>query len=93
VFSNILQSGFQGALYSVNPNYSEEQNYKSYSSTSQINNAVELVVITSPLHTLSDIIKECGEHKVKAAIIIADNTSNFYETSKTLVQQTVSSCI
>ncbi|MFK5951156.1 MAG: acetate--CoA ligase family protein [Methylococcales bacterium] len=84
VFSNIRQSGFQGALYSVNPNYSKDQDYRSYSSISQINAPVELAVITSPLHTLPNIIKECGEHKVKVAIIITDSISNVDETSKIL---------
>lgn len=89
VFSNILQGGFQGALYPINPDYSEVQTYKAYSSISQINNAVELAVITSPLHTLPKIIKECGEHKVKAAIIIDDNISNIDETSETLEQAVI----
>ncbi len=89
VFSNILQSGFQGTLYPINPNCSKVQNYKAYSSISQINTAVELAVITSPLHTLPSIIKECGEHKIKVAIIIADSISTIDETSKILEQAVI----
>jgi acetyltransferase len=70
VFKNMLDSGFQGALYPVNSKNSEVQGRKAYASISDIEERVELVVIATPPQTVPDIIEECGEHGVKAAVII-----------------------
>jgi acetyltransferase len=77
VFQNMLQSGFQGALFAINPKNPEVQGCKAYCSISQINEPVELAVIATPPETVPNIIDECGKHKVKAAVII---TAGFGET-------------
>ena len=77
VFQNMLQSGFQGALYPINPKNPEVQGCKAYSSIAQINAPVELAVIATPPQTVPGIIEECGQHNVKAAVII---TAGFGET-------------
>jgi len=77
VFQNLLQSGFQGALYPINTNHSEVQGYKAYSSISQITEPVDLAVITTPPQFVPEIIEECGRHNVKAAVII---TAGFSES-------------
>ncbi|MBA2659375.1 MAG: bifunctional acetate--CoA ligase family protein/GNAT family N-acetyltransferase [Nitrosospira sp.] len=70
VFQNMLKSGFQGALYAINPKYSEVQGKLAYPSIAEIGEPVELVVIATPPQTVLGIIKSCGIHGVKAAIII-----------------------
>jgi acetyltransferase len=77
VFQNMLQSGYQGALYPINPKHAKVQGCKAYVSISQINKPVELAVITTPAQAVPDIIEACGKHKVKAAVII---TAGFSET-------------
>ena len=70
VFQNMLQSGFQGSLYAINPKNSEVQGCKAFCSISQINEPIELAVIATPPATVPGIIDECGRHNVKAAVII-----------------------
>lgn len=77
VFQNMLESGFQGALYPINPKYPEVQGKPAYASIAEINEPVELVVIATPPQTVPSIIESCGIHGVKAAIII---TAGFGET-------------
>ena len=77
VFRNMLQSGFQGALYPINPKHEEVQGRKTFASLFQINETVELAVIATPPQTVPDIIEDCGKHGVKAAVII---TAGFCET-------------
>ena len=79
VFQNMLQSGYQGALYPINPMHSEIQGCKAYASISQIAEPVELAVIATPAQTVPDIIEECGKHRVQAAVII---TAGFGETGE-----------
>lgn len=70
VFQNMLESGFQGALYPINAKNSQVQGRKAYASISEIEEKVELVVIATPPQTVPDIIEECGKRGVKAAVII-----------------------
>lgn len=70
VFHNMLQSGYQGALYPINPNHAKIQGHKAYASISQIQEPVDLAIIATPPQSVPDIIEECGKHNVKAAVII-----------------------
>lgn len=70
VFQNMLESGFQGALYPINSKNAEVQGRKAYASISDVEEKVELVVIATPPQTVPDIIEECGKRGVKAAVII-----------------------
>ncbi|TAJ78719.1 MAG: GNAT family N-acetyltransferase [Gallionellaceae bacterium] len=70
VFQNMLESGFQGALYPINSKNAEVQGRKAYASISAIEEKIELVVIATPPQTVPDIIDECGKRGVKAAVII-----------------------
>ena len=77
VFQNMLESGYQGALFPVNAKNAEVQGRKAYASIGKIEEPVELVVIATPPQTVPDIIEDCGKHGVKAAVII---TAGFGET-------------
>jgi acetyltransferase len=79
VFQNMLQSGYQGALYPINSSRPEVQGCKAYDSISQITEPVELAVIATPPQSVPDIIEECGKHNVKAAVII---TAGFGEAGE-----------
>lgn len=70
VFKNMLDSGFQGALYPINTKNSEVQGHQAYANISAVKDKVELVVIATPPQTVPDIIEECGKRGVRAAVII-----------------------
>ncbi|MBK9160653.1 MAG: bifunctional acetate--CoA ligase family protein/GNAT family N-acetyltransferase [Nitrosomonadales bacterium] len=77
VFQNMLESGFKGNLYPINPKNPEVQGKRAYASIADIGEQVELVVVATPPKTVPGIIEECGLHGVKAAVII---TAGFSET-------------
>ncbi|MFZ3088211.1 MAG: bifunctional acetate--CoA ligase family protein/GNAT family N-acetyltransferase [Methylotenera sp.] len=77
VFRNMLQSGYQGTLYPINPNHAKIQGRKAYASISQIHEPVDLAIIATPPQSVPAIIEECGKHNVKAAVII---TAGFGES-------------
>ncbi len=84
VFQNMLQSGYQGALYPINPTHAEIQGCRAYSSISQIAEPVELAVIATPPQSVPDIIEECGKHNVRAAVIITAGFGESGEEGKAL---------
>ncbi|MDP1550416.1 MAG: bifunctional acetate--CoA ligase family protein/GNAT family N-acetyltransferase [Nitrosomonas sp.] len=80
VLSNMLKSGYKGALFPINPKHEEIQGHKAYASLFQISEIVELAVIATPAQTVPDIIEDCGKHGIKAAVIIS---AGFSETGPT----------
>jgi acetyltransferase len=71
VFKNMLEGGYKGRLYPINPKHEQIQGQNAYESLKVIHEPVELAVITTPAHTVPDIMDQCGEHGVKSAIIIS----------------------
>ena len=70
VFHNMLQSGYQGALYPINPNHDKIQGHKAFASIALIPEPIDLAIIATPPKSVPEIIEECGKHNVKAAVII-----------------------
>lgn len=87
VFENMLRSGFQGALYPINPKYTEVQGKRAYSSINEIHEPVELAVIATPPQTVPGIIENCGNEGVKGAVII---TAGFREAGDGLEDRLLS---
>ncbi len=87
VFQNMLQSGYQGALYPVNPKHKKIQGVKAFASLAQIEEPVELAVIATPASTVPDIIEQCGKHQVRAAVIITAGFGETGEAGKVLERQ------
>jgi len=72
VFKNMLDSGFKGDLYAINPKYDKVQDYTSYNTIHDIGGKpVELAVITTPAKTVPQVIEHCGEYGVKRAVILS----------------------
>ena len=79
VFQNLLDAGYNGRLYPVNPKHAKVQGRRAYCSIEDIKESVELAVIATPPTTVPGIIEHCGNHGVKTAVII---TAGFGETGK-----------
>ncbi|MDD2720971.1 MAG: bifunctional acetate--CoA ligase family protein/GNAT family N-acetyltransferase [Gallionella sp.] len=87
VFHNMLESGFQGALYPVNSRVAEVQGQRAYAAISDIEGGVELAVIATPPQTVPGIIEDCGRHGVKAAVIITAGFGEIGPEGKELERQ------
>lgn len=71
VFHNLLTGGFKGRLYPVNLKHKQVQGIKAYHQISKIGKAVDLAVIATPAASVPDIIRQCGEMGVHAAIVLS----------------------
>ncbi|NND04774.1 MAG: GNAT family N-acetyltransferase [Saprospiraceae bacterium] len=71
VFRNIIEAGYKGKLFPINLKYSKIQGEKNYLRLEKVRASIDLVIIVSPLHTLSNIIDQCGKKKVPAVLIIS----------------------
>ena len=75
IFS-MLEGGFKGRLYPVNPNRETIQGLKSYPSISSVPEAVDSVVISVPEKIALDVVRECAAAGVKSVVMF---TSGFAE--------------
>ena len=71
VFTNLRESGFAGPLYAVNPKHDSIADAPCYPDIAAIGEAVDLAVIATPAATVPGIVRACGEHGVRAAIVIS----------------------
>ena len=71
VLSNILQYGYQGRVYPINPKADEIMGLRAYASILDVPDPVELAVIVIPAKYVASVLEECGQKGVKGAIIIS----------------------
>lgn len=79
IMRNIIQSGYQGALYPVNPKESEIEGFACYPSVSAIPGEVEMAVLSVPASRVLAAARECGEAGVKTLTVV---TAGFKEIGK-----------
>ena len=76
LFRNILDAGYKGRLYPINPGHEAIQGVPAYKSIEEISARVELAIVVTRPQTVPTIIEQCGRSGVKNAIVI---TSGFAE--------------
>jgi acetyltransferase len=69
VFGNILDGGFEGPVHAVNPGHREVRGRPCHASLASVDRSVDLAVIATPAATVPSILRECGEHGVRAAVV------------------------
>ena len=84
VVKNLIESGYDGGVYPVNPTADEVLGLKVYKSVLDIPERVEAAAITVPAKFVLDVAKECGEKGVKGLIVI---TSGFSEVGETEMEE------
>lgn len=84
VVKNLVESGYEGGIYPVNPSAEEILGLKVYKSILDIPDNVDAAAITIPAKYVLDVVDECGKKGVKGLIVIA---SGFSEVGKTELEE------
>ncbi len=71
LFRNILINGYTGIVYPVNLKQRSVLGVKAYESVREIRDEVDLAVLIVPAVSVPAMLAECGQKKVKAAIVIS----------------------
>jgi len=79
MMENLLNDGYKGNIYPVNPKYEEIRGLKCYHSVKDIPESPDLVCIAIPALAVEGIVDECIEKKVKSIVIIS---AGFKETGE-----------
>ncbi len=79
VLKNLLDSGYEGEIYPINPGADEIMGLKTYSSVCEVPGEIDAATITVPAKLVMQVVDECGKKGVKGLIII---TSGFSESGR-----------
>ncbi len=71
VLQNIIQYGYKGQVYPINPKASEILGLKSYPSVVDVPGPVDLAVVLIPAQAVPGVIEACGQKGVTGAVIIS----------------------
>ncbi len=70
LFRNLLHNNYSGKIYPVNLRHYKVQGHKSFRKLQQIRAPLDLVIIATPWNTISEVLADCNEVKVKSVIVI-----------------------
>lgn len=85
----LLEDGFTGAIYPVNPKEAEILGLRAYASLADIPGPVDLALVCTPAKTLPDVIAQCGAKGVKGAVVLAGGFAEAGAEGKQLQEQMV----
>lgn len=77
--TSLIDFGFKGALYPVNPKYDTISGLKAYARITDIPGPVDYVISTIPAAGVLDLIADCAEKRVKCIHLF---TARFSETGR-----------
>ncbi len=78
-FSSLIDFGFKGILYPVNPKYTEVMKIKAYPTVKDIPGPVDYVISAAPAPQIPRIMQDCVEKGVKGIHLF---TARFSETGR-----------
>jgi acetyltransferase len=71
IFRNLLEAGYRGTLYAVNPKYEKIQDHPCHRSVEDIGRPVDLAIIATPARMLHSVTAQCGRSGVRNAVIVS----------------------
>ena len=79
ILHNLIEQGFQGPVYPVNPSAAHVQSIPAYPDLASVPGPVDLAIIVIPAAHVLEAVSACGEKGVKALVIIS---AGFKETGE-----------
>ncbi len=70
ILRNIIEYGYRGRVYPINPKADEILGLKAYPSVLKVPDEIDAAVIAVPSHIVLSVARECGEKGVKVLVVI-----------------------
>ena len=71
IFHNLLEAGFEGVVYPVNPAADVVQSVRAYPTVADVPDEVDLAVIAVPAAAVIEVARECADKGVPALVVIS----------------------
>jgi acetyltransferase len=92
VVKNLIEGGYEGSVYPVNPKGGEVLGLTCYPSVGAIGGEVELAVISIPAQYVLDAVEQCARKGIRAVIIISAGFKESGKEGAHLEQQLAEKC-
>lgn len=89
ILRNLVDHGFNGPVYPVNPNAQYVHSIKCFPSISAIPDPVDLAIIVIPNELVLPVVEECGEKGVKGIVVISAGFKEIGEKGAKLEEELV----
>jgi acetyl coenzyme A synthetase (ADP forming)-like protein len=86
VMKNLINGGYQGAIYPIHPNATEILGRKAYKSVKDVPGVIDVAVFCIPAKFVAQTLAEVGEKKIPGAVLIP---SGFAETGNVKGQEEI----
>jgi len=86
VMKNLINGGFEGAIFPIHPKLPEVMGRKAYRSVKEVPGEIDVAVFAIPAPLVAGALKECGEKRIPGAVLIP---SGFAETGNVELQQEI----
>ena len=87
VLHNLLQGGFHGPIWPVNPKYRQIDSLPCWAEVATLPEAPELAVIATPAASISRLIRELGAKGTRAAVVLSAGTQQASSAGTTFDQE------
>ena len=84
LLENLLQIGFPGKIYPVNPNIQELLGQKVFPDIGAIPDAIDLAVIMTPRQVVPTVLEQCVKKAIDSVLIITQGFAEADEEGKAL---------
>jgi acetyltransferase len=88
---NLLDAGFKGTLFPVNPKHDKVQGQRCYRDLDDIGHAVDLAVVAAPASAVPAIVEQCGRRGIRNAVILSAGFREVGKQGRDLEAQVLSS--
>lgn len=86
---NLLDFGFKGRIYPVNPTHSEVLGFTAYRDISEVPESADLAVVITPAQTVPEVVERCAGKGVKGTVIVSEHFAEANPEGARLQQQLV----
>lgn len=73
VLENMMKLGYGGRVYPISRSQTEVMGLRTHAAIREVSEAVDLAVVITPRSAVPEIIRECAESGVKAAVIVSEH--------------------
>jgi len=93
VLSNIINGGYEGEIYPINPKAEKIQGLKSYPNIKKVPSELDLSIIAIPATDarIPEVFEDCGKKNVKVAIVLSSGFGETGEKGRKAEEELVSS--
>ena len=92
IVKNILESGFKGPIYPVNPKADKIHGLRCYPSVLKVEGDIDLAVVAVPARIVPEVVEEAGIKGVKGLIVISAGFREIGEEGAKLEKEIVALC-